>query len=86
VEPDLEKKLEKFLKQTGRLFHDTENIIVKQNFNSLFIMPNAISKVPIETWPEDVLLHVDGTKQAFSSFEVKVILSLVGLLPGINPV
>jgi len=36
VEPDLEKKLEKFLKQTGHLFHDTENIIIRQNFESLF--------------------------------------------------
>jgi len=85
VEPDLEKKLEKFLKQTGRLFHDTENIVVKQNFNSLFHYISQLARVPLKHGPKMFYSMWTELNRHFSSFEVKVILSLVGFFLGSTP-
>jgi len=35
IEPDFRAKIEKHLRKTGLLYHDTEDKIVHRNFNSL---------------------------------------------------
>jgi phytoene desaturase len=85
VEPDLERKLQKFLKQTGELFHDTENIIVKQNFNSLLHYALQLARVPLKHGPKMFYSMWTELNRHFSSFEVKVILSLVGFFLGSTP-
>ena len=85
VEPDLEKKLGKFLKQTGSLFHDTENIIIRQNFESLFHYAVQLTKVPLKHGPKMFYSMWAELNRHFSSFEVKVILSLVGFFLGSTP-
>jgi phytoene desaturase len=85
VEPDLEKKLKKFLRQTGSLFHDTENIIIRQNFNSLWHYAYSLARVPIKHGPKMFYSMWTELNRHFSSFEVKVILSLVGFFLGSTP-
>lgn len=85
LEPDLEKKLEKFLHQTGNLFHDTEHIIIRQNFNSLFHYASQLVRVPLKHGPKMFYSMWTELNRHFSSFEVKVILSLVGFFLGSTP-
>jgi phytoene desaturase len=85
IEPDLEAKLEKFLRQTGQIFHDTENIVVKQNFNSLFHYLLSLTKVPLKHGPKMFYSMWTELNRHFTSFEVKVILSLVGFFLGSTP-
>lgn len=85
VEPDLESKLEKFLHQTGQLFHDTENIIIRKNFDSLFHYATQLTRVPLKHSPKMFYSMWTELNRHFSSFEVKVILSLVGFFLGSTP-
>lgn len=85
VEPDMERKLRKFLAETGKLFHDTENIIVKQNFNSLLHYLLQLTRVPVKHGPKMFYSMWKELEKNFSSFEVKVILSLVGFFLGSTP-
>ncbi len=85
VEPDLEKKLEKFLRQTGQLFHDTENIVIKKNFNSIFQYFAQLARVPLKHSPKMFYSMWAELNRHFTSFEVKVILSLVGFFLGSTP-
>ncbi|MFZ5429620.1 MAG: phytoene desaturase family protein [Bacteroidota bacterium] len=85
VEPNLEVKLKKFLTQTGNLFHDTENIIIKQNFNSLLHYATQLMRVPLKHGPKMFYSMWTELSRHFTSFEVKVILSLVGFFLGSTP-
>lgn len=85
VEPDLEQKLMKFLQQTGNLFHDTENIIIRQNFESLLHYAIQLTRVPLKHSPKMFYSMWTELNRHFSSFEVKVILSLVGFFLGSTP-
>lgn len=85
VEPGLEEKLRKFLKETGTLFHDTENVIIRQNFNSLLHYASKLARVPIKHGPKMFYSMWTELNRHFSSFEVKVILSLVGFFLGSTP-
>ncbi len=46
IEPDFEAKMKKYLAGAGKLFHDTEDIIIRQNFNSLPHFLGQMARVP----------------------------------------
>ncbi len=50
IENNFKEKAEKYLLKAGQFFHDTENIVVKQNFDNLFDYFLKISKVPSKTF------------------------------------
>jgi len=85
IEPDLEKKLERFLKSAGEIFHDTENIVIKQNFDSLLGYLLQLTRVPIKHAPKMFYSMWREMEKNFDSFEVKVIFSLVGFFLGATP-
>lgn len=85
VEPDFEKKLHKFLKAAGQLFHDTENIVIKSNFDSLAAYLLKLTTVPIKHAPKMFYSMWTEMERNFESFEVKVIFSLVGFFLGATP-
>ena len=52
IEPHLEQKVRKYLDAAGKLFHDTENIVVKQNFNSKLDYLAQLTRVPFKHGPK----------------------------------
>ncbi len=85
LEPDFEKKLHKFLKAAGQIFHDTEKIVIHQNFDSLAQYLLKLTTVPIKHAPKMFRSMWTEMEQNFESFEVKVIFSLVGFFLGATP-
>ncbi len=85
IEPDFEKKMKKYLSKSGALFHDTVDIVIKNNFDSVLQYVATLMRVnPIHLpvllrnfW-QQVNLH-------FSSKEVKRIISLVAFFLGRTP-
>jgi phytoene desaturase len=84
-EPDFKAKMEKHLRKTGELFHDTEDKIVHRNFSSLFDYFMQLTRVPLKHSP---LLFKTMWKELCDSFESKearMVFSLVGFFLGATP-
>ncbi|MCF8363052.1 MAG: FAD-dependent oxidoreductase, partial [Prolixibacteraceae bacterium] len=84
-EPDFKAKMEKHLRKTGQLFHDTEDKIVHRNFTSLFDYFMQLTRVPLKHSP---LLFKTMWKELCDSFESKearMVFSLVGFFLGATP-
>jgi phytoene desaturase len=85
LEPDFEKKIKKFLEAAGKMFHDTEDIVIKQNFDSLAQYLLKLTTVPFKHAPKMFYSMWREMERNFESFEVKVIFSLVGFFLGSTP-
>jgi phytoene desaturase len=85
IEPDFEAKMRKYLAGAGKLFHDTEGIIIKQNFNSLPHFLGQMARVPWGHAPKMVRSMWAEMERHFDSQEVKVIFSLVAFFLGATP-
>ena len=85
IEPDFERKIRRFLEAAGRIFHDTENVVIQQNFNSLTHYLLKLTTVPIKHAPKMFYSMWREMERNFESFEVKVIFSLVGFFLGATP-
>ncbi len=85
VEPNLEAKLNKYIRETGRMFHDTEHLIIKQNFNNWWEYFRALTQVPIQHAPKLFRSFWQEIERHFDSREVKEILSLVAFFLGGTP-
>ena len=85
LEPDFEKKIKKFLEAAGKMFHDTEDIVIKQNFDSLTQYLLKLTTVPFKHAPKMFYSMWREMERNFESFEVKVIFSLVGFFLGSTP-
>lgn len=85
VEPHLEQKVKKYLDAAGKLFHDTENIVVKQNFDSKLNYLLQLTRVPFKHGPKMFRSMWSELEKNFDSEEVKVIFSLVSFFLGSTP-
>lgn len=85
IEPHLEQKVRKYLESAGKLFHDTENIVVKQNFNSKLDYLLQLTRVPLKHGPKMFRSMWAELEKNFDSEEVKVIFSLVSFFLGSTP-
>lgn len=85
VEPDFIKKLEKYLKSAGGIFHDTEEIVIKSNFDSTLEYLLALATVPLKHSKSLVRTMWSDLDKHFKSEEVKIILSLVSFFLGSSP-
>lgn len=85
VEPDFEAKMTRYLAGAGKLFHDTENIIIKQNFNSLAHFLLQMARVPWGHAPKMIRSVWSEMERHFESREVKEIFSLVAFFLGATP-
>lgn len=85
LEPDFENKMRRYLAGAGKLFHDTENLIIKRNFNSLPDFLFQMSKVPWGHAPKMIRNMWNELDRHFESHEVKVIFSLVAFFLGATP-
>lgn len=85
VEPDMEKKLERLLEKTGKLYHDVEYRIIKRNFNSILSYIAALASVPMQHAPLMFRNVWNELNRYFESYEAKVIFSLVAFFLGATP-
>lgn len=85
VEMDFEEKAKKYLKQAKALFHDTEHVIVKKNYDSLAEYALSLIKVPLKHSPLLFRSMWKELEKQFESEEVRVIFSLVAFFLGSTP-
>ncbi len=85
VEPDFERKMEKYLKKSGALFNDTADLIIKQNFDSVlhyFLTLVQVNPVHLPILARNFWTQVS---RHFSSKEAREIVSLVSFFLGKTP-
>lgn len=85
LEPNFKEKVEKYLADAKNVFHDTEHIIVKQNFNSKLHYLMQLTRVPIKHLPHVFNSMWSELEKSFVNNEVKVIFSLVAFFLGATP-
>ncbi len=85
IEPGFEMKAKKYLSKASEFYHDTENIIVKSNFNNIFDYVIGMSRVPLKHLPYLKKKLWSLLEETFESEEVKVIFSLVAFFLGSTP-
>ena len=85
VEPDLAKKLDKYLSRAGQFFHDTELQVVQSNYKGMLDYFLKMSKVPFKHIPYLFRTMWQELDKAFTSEEIKIIFSLVAFFLGSTP-
>ncbi len=85
IEPNFEAKMARFLEKAGTLFHDTEDKVIRRNFRSLPHFLATLTTVPIKHAPMMLRSMWSELNRHFSSYEVKVIFSLVAFFLGATP-
>ena len=84
-EPDFKKKFDKYIQECGKTYHDTANIVIKQNFNSLFHYIRTLLKVNPYHIPKLWRTFWDQVELYFDSKEAQQIVSLVSFFLGRTP-
>jgi phytoene desaturase len=85
IEPNLKEKAEKYLNKAGEFFHDTEDIVIKSNFDSVLQYLLKLTRVPVKHIPYLFRKMWDEVNKNFESTEIKVIFSLVAFFLGSTP-
>ncbi len=85
AEPGFREKMESYLKSTGKLYHDTESIIIKNNFDSLADYAATLVKVPMGHLPKLFRTFWKEVSRYFESDDVREIVSLVSFFLGGTP-
>lgn len=85
IEPNFKAKVEKYLANARSIFHDTEDIVIKQNFNGKLHYLLQLTRVPWKHAPRMFYSMWADLEKSFESNEVKVIFSLVAFFLGATP-
>ncbi|MFP4690815.1 MAG: phytoene desaturase family protein [Bacteroidales bacterium] len=85
VEPNFKEKMEKFLAGAGSFFHDTEHLVLKRNYDSLFEYLLTLMRVPLRHSPKLLRSVWNEMERHFESREVREIFSLVAFFLGATP-
>ncbi len=85
VEPDFRRKMDAFLANAGKFFHDTEYLVLKRNYDSIWDYLLTLVKVPIRHAPKLMRSVWSEMERHFESREVKEIFSLVAFFLGATP-
>ncbi len=85
LETDFEKKLKAYLGSAKKMFHDTENIVIRRNFKSKLDYLLQLTRVPLKHSPKMFRSMWDELDRTFTSEEAKVIFSLVAFFLGDTP-
>lgn len=85
VEPDFENKMERYLQKCGKLFHDTVDVVIKQNFDSLFDYILALMRVNPVHLPILLRKFNQQVNRYFTSKEARRMISLVAFFLGRTP-
>ncbi|QIA09023.1 phytoene desaturase family protein [Draconibacterium halophilum] len=85
IEPDFKEKFERYMEKSGALFHDTVDIVIKQNFDSLAGYVWALMRVNPVHIPVLFKSFWKHVTQYFSSSKAQQIISLVAFFLGRTP-
>jgi phytoene desaturase len=85
IEPGFEKKLRGYLDKSGRLFHDTVELVIKNNFDSWLSYITTLMRVNPVHMPVLFRSFWDEVCRHFSSEEARQIVSLVAFFLGRTP-
>ncbi len=85
IEPEMAAKTRKYLAAAGKMFHDTEDIVIRQNFNGKIDYLSKLARVPLLHAPKMFRSMWRELEKNFDSEEVKVIFSLVAFFLGSTP-
>lgn len=85
VEPDLAIKAEKYLSRAADFFHDTENQVVRSNFNNKLDYILKLGHVPKKHLPYLFKTMWGEVEKHFTSNEIRIIFSLVAFFLGATP-
>ena len=85
IEPDLDKKVRKYLDDAKSIFHDTEYRIIKKNYDGIASYLKALASVPLRHAPKLFRTMWTELERNFDSQEVKVIFSMVAFFLGSTP-
>ncbi|NDP22140.1 MAG: phytoene desaturase [Paludibacter sp.] len=85
VEPDFEERMTNYLKNSGALFHDTVDLVIKNNFDSVFSYIVTLMRVNPTHIPVLFRSFYQEVKRNFNSKEARQIVSLVAFFLGRTP-
>ncbi len=85
IEPGFEEKMNRYLDKSGRLFHDTVDLVIKNNFDSYFSYITTLMRVNPVHIPVLFRSFWEETGRYFSSEEARQIVSLVAFFLGRTP-
>ncbi|MDZ4838939.1 MAG: phytoene desaturase family protein [Bacteroidota bacterium] len=85
IEPEFLENVKKYLKNAGKIFHDTEHKIIKKNFPTLASYALSMATVPWHHAPLMFRSMWTELGKYFKSEDVKVIFSLVAFFLGSTP-
>jgi phytoene desaturase len=84
-EPDFAEKMERYLAECGMTFHDTVDVVIKRNFNSLPHYFRSLTEVKLRHLPKLYRSFWKQVKRHFDSAEARRIISLVAFFLGRTP-
>ncbi|MBN1413550.1 MAG: phytoene desaturase [Bacteroidales bacterium] len=85
IEPDFENKMRRYLDKSKNLFHDTIDIVIKNNYNSVVDYLLTLLKVNPGHLPVLFRSFYGQVSRYFSSDEARQIISLVSFFLGRSP-
>jgi phytoene desaturase len=85
IEPDFEQKMTRYLENSGKLFHDTIDTVIKNNFDSWLGYFKTLMNVNPVHIPILLRNFWQEIKRNFSSHEARQIISLVSFFLGRTP-
>jgi phytoene desaturase len=85
IEPDFERNMHRYLEKSGHLFHDTIDVVIKSNFNSVVDYLLKLLKVNPGHLPVLFRTFYAHVSRYFSSEEIRQIISLVSFFLGRSP-
>ena len=85
TEPFFRKKFERYMKKSGALFHDTVDLVIKNNFDTRLSYLLTLMRVNPVHLPVLFRSFYDHVKKYFDSQEARQIISLVAFFLGRTP-
>lgn len=85
IEPDFEIKMQKYLENSKRLFHDTTDLVIKSNYESIFHYLFTLMRVNPVHLPVLFRSFWQQVIRHFSSEDARQIISLVAFFLGRTP-
>ena len=85
IEPEFKRNMEKLLASAGKFFHDTDEKVIKKNYNSVIKWLLTLATVPMGHAPKLFRSVWKELERHFTSEEVKQIFSLVAFFLGATP-
>ena len=82
LEVDFEAKMKAYLLAAKKMFHDTEDIVIRKNFNSRIDYLLKLTRVPLRHSPKMFRSMWTELSNTFQSEEARVIFSLVAFFLG----